>query len=353
MKASKEIRHTSGRKGQSDSVKHSRETLLVVVLSVWLAITFAAVVASVFVVKSLNLSEINRNLHSLSIPATQRAVSEAHVAKSQRLILYNKPPKTGSTTIRVAMTELMEKNNMNAAHCFRRTEWNDMSIRSIVNLHKIDFWGCHLRLTKDKVNNLMMMRGGNVVFMTSTRRPENIILSSYLQYNRNREREILSRTSEGDIQKEVALYKSFVDQYPIDALYVFHGAEEPLKECPVKWPHVLSMREVAERYEIVVDVTRPEESAAMVQRVTGLRPNFGEWLNQRTTNHSNPVIKAFLNVDTSHRECGNDLVHKTLMQRFNIIKDRVMENECFDEMTGRFERCDSVKMTTEHLKRQL
>lgn len=80
----------------------------------------------------------------------------------------------------------------------------------------------------------------------------------------------------------------------------------------------------------------------MVQVVTGLKPDFNIFFNERTTNISGPMLTALSKVDTSHRTCGNELVHKVLLQQFNIMKDRLMQNMCFDEDTGTYDLCNKV-----------
>lgn len=291
------------------------------------------------------------------IPSRMRLMSKPHETSTtlattigQPLVLYNKPPKTGSTTIRVAMSKAMAEKGIKSAHCFSMTEWNDMALRTIVHLHDIGFWGCHVRLFEPRFNTVASMRGGNVIFMTSTRDSGNIILSAYLQLHRARQDQIMALTDEKEIQAEVQQFEQFVDDYPIDALYNFHGASVPLKECPPRWPHTLAMRDIAERYQVVVDLERADESTVMVERVTGVRPDFGAWLNPRTTNDSHPVINALMQVNTSHRSCGNELVHSVLKQQFNIIKDRLMQNDCFDEATGSYELCEKVKLTTSSMQ---
>lgn len=314
---------------------NKKEAVFYIFLAILLSTITSSISPSLFFIYTTNHPQLLSRIKAAAPSSGQ----------PKRLVVYNKPPKTGSTTIRVAMSKAMAKKNMKSARCFSMTEWNDMSVRSIVNIHNIDFWGCHVRLHENRYKTIASLRNGNVLFMSSTRDPKSIILSAFLQQNRARQDEILSCTKESDITKEVKLFKQFVDEYPIDALYDFHGAAVPLKECPPRWSHVLAIREVAERYEIIVDLERPEESAAMVEKIVGVKPDFDLWLNPRTTNTTNPVLSAFLNVDTSHRSCGNDLVHKVMLQRFNLIKDRLMQNGCFDEDTGTYELCDKVKLT--------
>lgn len=265
----------------------------------------------------------------------------------RRLIFYNRPPKTGSTTIRIAMKKALDEVGMKSAKCFNMIEWNEMALKTIVNRRNVDFYGCHTRLTNARYAQVSQMRGGNVTFVTNTRDPENIILSAYLQANRARD--IASITNDEEIRKEVEQYKKHVEAYPVHALYGYHGADHPLTRCPIEWLHEDSMRRVAERYEVVIDLERPEESAAMVEAVTGLRPDFTGHFNQRTTDTSGKMLSTLKSIDTSHKTCGNELVHRVLLQQFNIIKDRLMQNRCFNEDTGSFEMCDKTTLKKEEI----
>lgn len=329
--------------------RKNRDKVIAFASTVLTAIPLAIVIVIITFVMTSSFPSIPSQLRFVSTSKDTATILPT-TAIAQPLVIYNKPPKTGSTTIRVAMSKAMAETGIKSAHCFSMTEWNDMALRTIINLHDIGFWGCHTRLFEQRFKSVASMRGGNVIFMTSTRDSGNIILSAYLQFHRARQEQIMSLTNEEEIKAEVQKFGEFVDDYPIDALYSFHGASIPLKECPPRWPHTLAMREIAERYQIVVDLERADESAVMVERVTGVRPDFGVWLNPRTTNDSHPVINALMQVNTSHRSCGNELVHSVLKQQFNIIKDRLMQNDCFDEDTGSYELCEKVKLTTSSMQ---
>lgn len=114
------------------------------------------------------------------------------------------------------------------------------------------------------------------------------------------------------------------------------------------------MRDLVKRYEIVIDVTKPDESAAMVELVTGLQPDFHEMYNARAMRADGgddpPMIKRLQLIDTSHRECGNDMVHRVLTQQFNLIKDRLLQNRCFNEDLGTGELCDMAVLSKENVK---
>lgn len=297
-------------------------------------------VSTAFLVSMTNSTHDIAALDALARQQQAPSVTVVSAAGQRRLLFYNKPPKTGSTTVRIAMKKATEAAGLVAARCFKMIEWNEMAIRTLVNRQEIDFYGCHTRMITERFNNVAAMRGGNVTFITNTRNPTNIIFSSYLQ--KHRARNVADITDPTEMENEIKMYKQHIEEYPIDALYQYHGAELPLTKCPYWYAHEVAMRRIAERYEVVIDLERPRESAELVEVVTGLKPDFNIFFNERTTNISGPMLTALSKVDTSHRTCGNELVHKVLLQQFNIIKDRLMQNLCFDEPTGTYDLCDKV-----------
>lgn len=300
---------------------------------------------------STDFSPVLRRLETLqsSLGRQQQTVPDIHIPDfgQKRLVFYNRPPKTGSTTVRIAMKKALDNERMTAAKCFNMIEWNEMALKTIVNRRDVDFYGCHTRLTPERYETISHMRGGNITFITNTRNPKNIILSAYLQ--ENRDRDIASITDDKLIAEEIEKYKQHIEKYPVDALYRYHGANVPLTRCPAEWLHTDAMRRVAERYEVVIDLSKPKESAAMVEAVTGLKPDFDAHYNERTTDTSGKMLSALKGIDTSHKTCGNELVHDVLMQQFNIIKDRLMQNRCFSEESGSYQYCDKATLTTESI----
>lgn len=294
------------------------------------------------------LTRLDRLESVVSRPVHLTASSvSASTTQQAPLVFYNRPPKTGSTTVRIAMKKALDDAGIRAAKCFNMIEWNEMGLRTIINRRNVGFYGCHTRLTSDRFQEISSMRNGNVTFITNTRNPKNIILSAYLQANRDRD--ISSITDDAQIAEEVEKYKQHIEAYPVDALYRYHGSDVQLTKCPAEFIHVDAMRRVAERYEVVIDLEKPEESTAMVEAVTGLRPSFSERYNERTTDLSGKMLSTLASIDSSHKECGNQLVHDVLVQQFNIIKDRLMQNRCFDEATGSPKLCEKTVLKKEEI----
>ena len=313
---------------------------LVLVIAAALSITMAALTVSYMQPEAAPRETVRQIIY--------QGGAAAAAAEHKKLLFYNRPPKTGSTTVRIAFKEALDKLGLVSARCFNMIEWNEMAVKTIVNRRQVDFYGCHTRLIQRRYNDVAAMRNGNVTFITSTRAPKNIILSAFLQHYRHHD--VPHITDPAKIQEYVAKYKEYIDTYPVDALYGYHGADKPLKNCPVRWEHQEAMRFIAERYEVVIDLDRPEESSTMVEAVTGIRPDFTGMYNTRTTDTSGPMMAELIKLDTSHKTCGNELVHFTLQQQFNIIKDRLLQNRCFNEDGGTFDLCEKAVLKMEDIR---
>lgn len=299
------------------------------------AVTISActVFALSFIVSVSNLQE---DVPSLS--EHMLAQFDQRAPEDRRLLFFNRPPNTGSDSVHKAIEKAVKGAGLSSASCFSRMHWNEMVMRTSLNRGNIDFYGCSARMPMERFCEVAQMRNGNVIFVTSTRDPAEVILYSYLEVNRARN--LLDVSDPESIRKEVDSFCGYVAKYPVDALYNFHGGHIPLVSCPAKFQHLLA-RLVVSRYEVVVDLRKPEESAEMMEIATGLRPDFcAPQYEDREMDLSNSMLAALSRVNVSKANCGNELVRKVLRQQFNVIKDRLMQNRCFDEPTGTFELCE-------------
>lgn len=144
--------------------------------------------------------------------------------------------------------------------------------------------------------------------MTSTREAADVILSAYLRVNRGRNVAGISDPAAMDV--EIGRFGEHVRIYPVDALYGYRGADVPLDKCPHEDAHEDAMRRVAERYETVGDLEKPAKSAALVEIVTGLRPDFCLRFNERGAHEASAMLETLAGADTSRRSCGNTLVQR-------------------------------------------
>lgn len=260
-------------------------------------------------------------------------------SENRPLIFFNRPPHTGSDSVHEALETAVKNTGRSSASCFERVHWNELVMKTSLNRDNVDFYGCSARMPMDRFREVARMRDGNVTFVTTTRDPREIILSSYL--HKNRARNLLDISDDTMIRREVDSFEDYVNSYPVDSLYNFHGAHPPMDKCPTRHLHLTAMRLAVSRYEVVIDLQRPEESAEMMEIVTGIRPDFSRARAEDTKlDMTNPMLAALSKVDTSLASCGDELVHIILKQQFNVIKDRLMQNRCFDEETGTFALCE-------------
>lgn len=255
---------------------------------------------------------------------------------------------------------------------------------------RVDVYTCRLQLSKARYRALQEQRGHNVTFMTSTVDPVVMVTASYLERvfgvaagnnvsewihkvlsssspilpdERNNKNN--SRTS-NKYTSVIKGFEAFVKRFPIGALYDFHGADEDfaLTECPTRYEQMASLRRVVSRYEAVIDLDRPAESTALVDIVTdgSLKPNFDTATTAATTTASmlrqdkhrgHPLISGLLqvarNLSGTHL-CGHQLVHGMLVQQFNLIKDRLLQNRCFDEDSGTYRLCELMPLHRDNMR---
>lgn len=331
-----------------------RNTLFVVLLSTFLGILLFETFSSVFQPASLPTSSA-AGFAAGSRPSNggggMTTTSTTHDAElgGGHLLIYNRAPGgAGSGAVAAAMNEAYVAHGRRAAHCFKHASYNEMSLRTVINRDRVDLYACSIKLTKQRYRDLMTFRGGNVTLMTSTTSATNAMVGAYLaQALATNNASVESVTDDEGIANHVRLYKRFMEEsYDIGEVYNFHGAGEEftLHSCPTEYEHLAALQRIAARYEIIVDLDKPEESAALVEIVTGVRPDF----TTRTT--TSPLVMALAQVDVpDHRGCALQLVHRLLTLQFNLIKDRLLQNRCFDEHKGSFHLCDFMPLRKENV----
>lgn len=275
-----------------------------------------------------------------------------------------------------------------------------MALRTILNNNKgtssspqqqqrVDVYTCRLQLSKARYRALQEQRGHNVTFMTSTVDPVVMVTASYLEQvfstaaGKNASEWILkvlsssstlsdernsnsSGTGKNVYTTVIKGFRAFMKRFPVGALYDFHGADEDfaLTECPTRYEQMASLRRVVSRYEAVIDLDRPAESVALVDIVTdgALTPDFDTATTAATTTalmlrqtkyREHPLISGLLqvaqNLSSTHL-CGHQLVHGMLVQQFNLIKDRLLQNRCFDEDIGTFRLCELMPLHRNNMR---
>lgn len=254
---------------------------------------------------------------------------------SPGLLFYNRPPDTHSPLVHAALSQAARAAGFSEAPCFATPHWNELVLHTSLRRHAPSFYGCAVRLPATRQRAVERARA-NVTFVTDTRPGRHVLVAEFLRRRRP--------GAGADVRREAAAFARFVRGYGVGGLLGFHGVGERLRACPYREAHVGAMRAAAARYEAVVDLRRPGESADMVEIVSGLRPRFAAPAEVAWNGAPRALVEALLEVDTSAVDCGNELVHTVLMQQFNIIKDRLMQNGCFDEVTGSSRLCDAVQL---------
>lgn len=279
----------------------------------------------------------------------------------------------------MALRTILNNNNMGASSQQQQQQQK-----------RVDVYTCRLQLSKARYRALQEQRGHNVTFMTSTVDPVVMVTASYLERvfgtaaginasewihkvlsssaTLSDERDNSSKTGNNVHTNVIKGFRTFVKQFPVGALYDFHGADEDfaLTECPTRYEQMASLRRIVSRYEAVIDLDRPAESAALVDIVTdgGLKPDFDTASTTTTAvttalmlrqkeyrEHSliNGLLQVAQNLSSTHL-CGHQLVHGMLVQQFNLIKDRLLQNRCFDEDSGTFRLCELMPLHRDNMR---
>lgn len=173
-------------------------------------------------------------------------------------LVYNKPHKTGSTTVQRALSRWANDTNRTFLACSAYIDKASFQLRECLTP---DPTGCAIvatHLVLDPATKaLLTQRIGVFKLLTSTRRPRNRILSAFLQQH---------TTTAGKLgENYVVLLREFLDSFNPWTLYTYHTGVYRDAACPLTEEGRHAVVQLAKTFDVVVDVDLVTHSDAILE----------------------------------------------------------------------------------------
>eukprot|EP00177_Eucheuma_denticulatum_P006430 GFKZ01011730.1.p1 GENE.GFKZ01011730.1~~GFKZ01011730.1.p1 ORF type:complete len:331 (-),score=34.68 GFKZ01011730.1:44-964(-) len=233
-------------------------------------------------------------------------------------LVYNKPHKTGSTTVQRALSNWAKEHNRTFVSCSDYIDKASLQLRECL---KPDPSGCaviatHIVLDRD-TKVLLTERFGSYKLLTSTRRARSRILSAFLQYHWTKARYLRK-------EDEVFL-REFLDSFNPWTLYNYHTGLYREGACPLSEEGRHAVAQLAKTFDVVVDVDLVKQSEAILEhwglcRLGGIHANTRGAADMRVPDDVERRLKEV--------SCVEEELHRLLRLRMASLYEKATGKNC-------------------------
>lgn len=236
-------------------------------------------------------------------------------------IVYNKPAKTGSTSIQSAMIAWAKSSGRRGIKCSSYIAKASMQLRECIpyDSSRCAVLTTHMELDRDTRELLANRLGGRFVSVTSTRAPVQRIVSLYMQMRRMRVDE--ARKNMSDIE-------SFARGLNPWDLYNYHSGEARTGSCPMEEVEKRVLVKLVKHYDIVVDMDLREHSNAILKS-HDLFQVSKERINVRGSRRL--VLNDKVKESIKRVSCVEEEMHRLFRLRMASLYEKATGKACLSE----------------------
>ena len=233
-------------------------------------------------------------------------------------IVYNKPHKTGSTTIQQGLLAWARASGRRAVACSPYVARNSMALRECIPVaeRRCAVVASHLELDDGTRRLLRRRLGGDFVSVTSTRAPEARLVSLYLQTRQISAREAGARMPD---------MAAFLRRHNPWELYNYHTGGARAGACPLDEPGRQAVVNLVKHYDVVLDVDEREVSRAIL-RDWGLFELSRKRLNRRGGDEL--VLSARVKQALRNVTCVEEEMHRLFRLRMASLYGKATNKPC-------------------------
>lgn len=248
-------------------------------------------------------------------------------------IAYNKPPKTGSSTMITVLRDWAKETNRLFVNCRgERAYESNLYLSDCVPRHDDGevVFGTHFYLNPIALS-MIQRRLPSVRLLTTTRYPTHRMLSLYLETNK------LNFTNVDNEVEQIAYEKGlqeFLTKFNPWSLYNYHTGSLRYKLCPLTNQEKMEIHELASRYDIVVNLNLRQESNVILKHF-----NLFQIPDVRTDSQINRrgASDFQLAPDTmelvKNMSCMETELHQALMLRMASLYEFITGEDCITHGT--------------------
>lgn len=293
----------------STTLRLSRDGMLVI----FMLICFSLTLFNVF------FSKCAASMPSTAVAPVNTVTKQT--AESKRCpypIVYNKPGKTGSTTILGAIRKWTKETGRPLYYCGNTVRITTLTLNGCL---PEDHSGCavvamHIELDQWTMN-FLEEKIGKFMLVTSLRSPEERLMSSIMQNLKITYKEAPQRMSE--IRSELAARTGW-------AVYNYHTGSTRTGSCPVTGHDEKILLQLVRRYDVIIDLEYLEQSNAILkwkglfQIPEGIRKNVRGASKIQLDQEGRRVLKS--------KTCIEEQLYKLFRMRMGYLYGLATDTDC-------------------------
>lgn len=261
-----------------------------------------------------------------------------------RVIVYNKPHKTGCTYIQTQLKTWAKRHKIPFRKCTWNYAENVARFRECVPDGSPQVLAFHFYWSQE-VKSILTEKFNSVFLLTSTRHPRMRIPSLFLQIKKWGAEYVSKHKKIFD--KE---FKRFISDMNWIDLFYYHTGEHINKTFPLSNDSKQKIHEISGKYHAVIDLDLKNESEYILKKMNLFSVFTGKMENVRGSNQLNLSKTSIQLIDRTF--CAELELHKALLFRMSMLYDVQNDNQCnrsnylysYDLNSCLFEKSEAISL---------